>query len=87
MQPAKSNIFALNKTENTYRQTRRQKVLNRGALRFCGGALRLSGGSWHKKIDKNSTDYSVSCFNLGELGALSGETKPAKDPPWWRDCL
>jgi len=47
----------LNKTENTYRQIRRQKVFNRGALR-------LSGGCWHRKIDKNSTDYSVGAWSF-----------------------
>jgi len=31
-------------------QNRRQKVFNRGALSFCGG-------TWHSKIDKNSTDW------------------------------
>jgi len=37
-------------------QNRRQKVYNREALRFCEGALRLCGGSWHYKINQNSTD-------------------------------
>jgi len=37
-------------------QNRRQKVFNRGALRFCGGDLALCGGLDILKIDKNSTD-------------------------------
>jgi len=36
-------------------QNRRQKVFNRGALQFCGAALRLCGGAWHYKINQNST--------------------------------
>ena len=59
-------------------QNRRQKVFNRGTLRFCGGLWVCPGGAWHRKIDKNSTDYSVSCFNLGGLEALSGGAKPPK---------
>jgi len=30
-------------------RNRRQKVFNRGALRFCGGDFRLCGGAWHFK--------------------------------------
>jgi len=60
------------------KQNRRQKVFNKGAFG-------LSGGGWHRKIDKNSTDYSVSCFNLGELGALSEGAKPPKASQWQRD--
>jgi len=37
-------------------QNRRQKVVNRGPLRFCRGALGLCGGLDTLKIDKISTD-------------------------------
>jgi len=37
-------------------QNRRQKVFNRGALRFCGVVLRLCGGLDILKENKNSTD-------------------------------
>ena len=59
-------------------QNRRQKVFNRGALSFYGGSDILN-------IDNNSTDYSVSPFNLGELGTLFGGVAPTKTP-WRRDC-
>jgi len=44
--------FFLNK--GTEGQNRRQKVFNKGPLRFCGGALRLWRGGLTQKIDKNS---------------------------------
>jgi len=37
-------------------QNRRQKVFNRGALRFCGGDLGLCVGLDILKIDEHSTD-------------------------------
>jgi len=41
----------------TYFQNRRQKVFNRGALRFCGRKLWVcAGGAGHSKIDKSTTD-------------------------------
>jgi len=38
------------------RQYRRQKLFNRGALRFCGGGWVCAGGLDILKIDKNATD-------------------------------
>jgi len=38
------------------RQNRRQKVVNREALRLCGGGLRSGRVGLTFKIDKNSTD-------------------------------
>jgi len=38
-------------------------------------------------VDKNSTDYSVSYFNLGGLELLFKEDKPTKSPSWRRDCF
>jgi len=46
------------------KQNRRQKVVNRGALRLCGGA-------WHPNLTKIPLIYSVSCFNLGGLSLPS----------------
>ena len=43
-------------------------------LCVCAGGLDIV------KIDKNSTDYSVSCFNSGGLGALFGGISPQKPP-------
>ena len=37
-------------------QNHRLKVFNRGALRFCRGALHLCGGLDILKINKNYTD-------------------------------
>ena len=33
----------------SWKQNRRQKVFNRGALRFCGGLECVRGGAWHFK--------------------------------------
>ena len=46
-------------------QNRRQNVFNRGALRYCGGALGLCGGLDILKIEKKQLIYSASYFNLG----------------------
>jgi len=53
-----------------------------GSLRLCGGVLHLCPGLDILKIDKNYTDlqYSVSCFILGELGALFEGAKPIAAP-------
>jgi len=53
-------------------QNRHQKVFNRGALRFCGGLFGFVRGGLTSKIDKNSTDFSVSCFNLGDWSFVWG---------------
>jgi len=37
-------------------QNRRQEVVNRGALRLCGGALRSCRGGLTFKFDQNSTN-------------------------------
>jgi len=50
-------------------QNRRQKVVNRGALCLCGGALRLWGGGLTLKFDKNFTD--LYCFKFQFGGAWS----------------
>jgi len=57
---------------STWNQIRRQKVVNRGALRLCGGALRSHRGGFTFKFDKTPLIYSVSYFNLGGLEALYG---------------
>ena len=67
-------------------QNRRQKVFNRGALRFCGGFGFVRGGLTLKKLTKTILICSVSCFNLGELGASFGELTP-KRTHWRRDCV
>ena len=64
-------------------QNRRQKVFNRGALKFCG--VCLCGVLDITKLTKIPLVYSVSRFNLGGLGALFGGAKPTKAPPWRRD--
>ena len=51
---------------------KRQKVVNRGALRSCRGGLTL-------KFDKNSTNYCVSNFNLGGLELCLGGLRPRGD--------
>jgi len=61
-------------------QNRRQKVFNRGDLRFCGGLWVCARGLGTLKIDKIST-YSVSCFTLGGLKALFGWAKPPQKNP------
>jgi len=53
-------------------QNRRQKVFNRGALRFCGGVWVCAGGLDALKIDKTQLIYSVSCFNLGSWSFVWG---------------
>jgi len=47
------------------RQNRPQKVFNRGAKQFCGGAFRLCGRLEIIKLTKTPLIYSVSRFNLG----------------------
>jgi len=55
------------------------------ARKFSIGGLCVSaGGLDTPKIDKISTDDSVSCLNLPGLGALFGGLRP-KRPPWSRD--
>jgi len=62
-------------------QNRRQKVVNRGALRLCRGA-------WNTNLKKIPLIYSVSYFNLeglelclGGIRALfGGGAKPTKAP-------
>jgi len=67
-----------------FNQNCRQKVVNRGALRSCGGASRLCKGGLTFKFDKNALIYSVSYFNLGCLElCLGGLSLP--NPPWRRD--
>ena len=62
-------------------QNRRQKVFNRGALRFCGGALGLFGGAWHSKHWQKLNwfiVFHVSVWGGLELclGGLSLQEKP-----------
>jgi len=54
---------------------------------FLRGSFGLCGGLDTPKIDKISTDNSVSCFNLGGLELCLGGLSPQKSPPWRRDCL
>ena len=57
-------------------QDRGQKVVNRWALRLCGGLYFRAGGVCHSHLTKIPLTYSVSYFNLWELGALFGGAKP-----------
>ena len=56
-----------------YSQNRRQKFVNRGALRLCGRAL-------HSNLTKILLTYSVSCFNLGGFELCLGGLSPPKSP-------
>jgi len=58
---------------------RKQKVFNRGASQFFGGALRLCSGLDTTKLTKTLLIYSVSRLNLGG-GALFGGLSPPKPP-------
>ena len=62
-------------------QNRRQKVFNRGALRFCGRLWVCAGGLDTPKITKSQLIYSLSCFTLGDLELCLG----GLSPPWRRD--
>ena len=53
-------------------QNRRQKVFNRGALRFCGRLWVCAGGLDTPKITKSQLIYSLSCFTLGDLELCLG---------------
>jgi len=63
-----------------HQQNRRQKILNRGALRFCGGALGLSGGAWHSKNWQKLNCFKCFGFQFGGLRTLFGGVKPPKAP-------
>jgi len=52
-----------------------------GGLCVCAGGLDIP------KLTKTQLIYSVSRFNLGELGVLFGEVRPTKASPWRRDCI
>ena len=56
-----------------FTQNRCQRVVNRGALRLCGGA-------WHSKLTKVALIYIVSYFNLGGGLELCLGDKPTKAP-------
>jgi len=58
-------------------QNRRQKVFDRGALRFFRGVWTFVQEGLNAKT---LFTYSNSYFNLGRLGALFGEAKPTKTP-------
>ena len=45
---------------------------------FVRGALRSCKGAWHSNLTKIPLICSVSYFNLGGIGALSGGAKPTK---------
>ena len=64
----------------THRQNRRQEVVNRGAFRLCGGALRSCREDCHSNLTKIPLTDSVSYFNLGGLGALFGGLTPPRPP-------
>ena len=42
------------------------------------GGTRLCMGTWHSNLTKIPLIYSVSCFDLGRLGALFGGLSPPK---------
>jgi len=50
-------------------------------LCVCAGLLDIL------KIDKNSTDLQCFIFQFRDFGALFGEAKPTKAPPWQRDWI
>jgi len=58
--------------EQLLKQNRRQKVVNRGDLRLCGGLYVRAGGGLTFKFDKISLTSSVSYFNLGVEISLGG---------------
>jgi len=61
-------------------RNRCQTVVNRVALRLCGGTLRSCRGARHSNLTKVPLIYSVSYFNLGGIGAVFGGAKPTKAP-------
>jgi len=63
-----------------YKQNRRQKVFNRGLCISVGGIFAFAERLDILKLAKTPLIYSVSCFNLGRLGALFGGAKPTKAP-------
>jgi len=70
------------RTENhvLQKQNRRQKVVKRGVLHLCGGALRSCRGGLTFKFEKTPLTYSVSYFNLGGLELCLGGISPPKPP-------
>ena len=65
-----------------FTQNLRQKVVNKEALRLCGGGglYVCAEGAWNSKLTKVALIYKVSYFNLGGIGALFGGDKPTKAP-------
>jgi len=57
-----------------------------GLCSSAEGLFVCAGGLDIIKLTKTPLIYSVSRFNLGEIGALFGGDKPTKAPPWRRDC-
>ena len=56
------------------------ECFQKGVLHFCGGLWVCAGGLDTKKLTKTQLIYSVSCFNLGGLGALFGGISSQKPP-------
>ena len=73
--------------QSAFRQNRRQKVVNKVALRLRRGALRSCRGLDISNLTKLLQTFSVSDFNVGGLGALFKGAKPNKAPPWRRHCF
>jgi len=65
---------------STVSQYRRQNIVNRGALRLCGGGLRSYRGGLTFKFGKNPLIYSVSYFNLGGSKFFLEGLSPPKTP-------
>ena len=70
-------FFTLSKGQD---QNLRQKVVNRGALRLCGGALRSCRWALHSNLTNIPLIHSVSYFNLGGLELCLGGLSPPKPP-------
>ena len=62
-----------------------RKFSIRGLCSSAEGLCVCAGGLDMMKLTKIPLIYSVSRFNLGDLGALFGGAKPTKASPWRRD--
>ena len=55
-------------------------MVNREALRLCGGLYVRARGARHSNLTKIPLMCRVSYFNLGGVGALPGGAKSTKAP-------
>jgi len=61
-------------------QNRRQNVVNREALRLCGGSFRSCRGGLDIQIDKNSTNLQCFIFQIGGAWSFVWGRKLSKPP-------